>query len=830
MRKRISELLFGHRFRTFAWGALVLLLTAAATWLWAHEGHAPLPTTGIDGPDKDGRITVTGESRDALGVQTADVGTGPVEERLLAYATLVAPWKQHAYVTTRLPGRVVKLHVKPGDQVKAGQALAEVESLELENLQAELIQARNDMKLSDKIVKEMEPLAKEGAVRDREFREAMAKHRENVNTLAIARSKWLSLGLTKEALDQLLQEKVPQFAPSLPILSPVSGVIIHADLTVGRVVEPTEHLFEVIDLSTLWVKIGVMESDLHKIKMGVSSTPGGAKKTGPAVELRFAAYPGQVFPGRVTVKGLYLDPRTRVGTVWAELSSPPGKGIRLLPGMHGQAQVVIRGPKQLKTAPATALIRDGAERYVLVETQSTAQASQYQKRSVVVARLTPTLVQFEGDVYPRDRVVTAGNHELSASYVQGVLRLSAEAKKGIGLRVEPVQSRPVAEVIELDGVVEVPPDRRALVSARLAGTLEKIHIERNQEVRKGEVIAEIASLELQKLQLDMLRAHLQLGLLTETLERLRGVDQLVARRQLWETESLYNDAQTRRDTLKRKLIAVGLSSTQVDAVLAGKSEDRFVKTLPLRSPIDGFVVHFDKVLGQVVKAEEPLFEVHNLERVWVQAFVSERDLPDVRIGQRVRVRLASDPSFLDEDATVVGSGSVLGAEDRTLSAWVELSKHPASGVQHNMLARVSLPVSESQAALALPLEAVVREGTRFYVFTRPFELTPEALDALRADKVPDAVLAKLKALTGKRFPTEQKLLEELGKVLPGQQVARWKTNVVDRAREGGPFERRAVETGRADDRYVEITRGLEAGERVAVRGSAELQTAYASVQ
>ena len=44
------------------------------------------------------------------------------------------------------------------------------------------------------------------------------------------------------------------------------------------------------------------------------------------------------------------------------------------------------------------------------------------------------------------------------------------------------------------------------------------------------------------------------------------------------------------------------------------------------------------------------------------------------------------------------------------------------------------------------------------------------------------------------------------------------------------FERRLVETGRADDRFIEITRGLEAGEAIAVRGAAELQTAYASLR
>src|SRR5262249_18437557 len=331
---------------------LVVLTTAAAAWLWAHEGHAPLPTKGAQVDVAKGRLVLSRDAREALDVQTADVVERSVDEKLLAYATLVAPWQQHAYVSTRLAGRIEQLHIRPGQAVTAGQLLAEVQSPELKNLQLELRNARNDVDLSERILKELEPAIQQGAVSGQRLLEAQTKHRQNVNALAVARGKWLGLGLTQESLDQLLRERDSQRVHTLPVLSPIAGVVIHADLAVGKVVEPAEHLFEIVDLATVWVKISVLEKDLPRVAVGQS------------VKLNLAAYPGEVFHTQIQVKGLYLDPVTHFDTVWAELANSAGHEPRFLPGMSGQAQLLLSAPAKMLAAPTAALIADGAERYV----------------------------------------------------------------------------------------------------------------------------------------------------------------------------------------------------------------------------------------------------------------------------------------------------------------------------------------------------------------------------------------------------------------------------------------------------------------------------------
>jgi cobalt-zinc-cadmium efflux system membrane fusion protein len=740
-----------RRFARPAGLAVALMLTAAATWVLAHEGHAPLPTRGAQVNAETGQVTLSRDARESLDVQTTEVESRPVTESLLAYAALVSPWQNHAFASSRAGGRVVKLHAQPGQAVAAGEVLAEVEAVELEALQLELLNAQNDVRLSEKIVADLAPTVRAGAVSGQSLLDAETKLRQNRNALAVAKAKWAGLGLPGADLDALLNAGKSQ-SQTVPVRSPVRGTVIHADLAVGKVVEPLEHLFEVVDLSSVWVRIDVLEHDLHRVEVG------------QPVEVRLTAYPGEVFRAEVKVKGVALDPRTHLNAVWAELPNPPGGDPRLLPGMSGEARLLLPGPAATTAVPAGAVVREGAEHYVLVEEAGATGGSEYRRRAVAVGRRAGGWVEVRsGGLFPGDRVVVRGGHELAGLFAQGVLRPSPEAARGIGLEVEPVSLRPVEAVAEFDGAVDLPPARRASASTPLPGTVRRVLVDRGQPVKAGDVLAEVFSLDLHALQLDLLRAHLEGELLEDTYERLKASGEATARRRLLEQEALVNASRQQRDTLRRRLRVAGLAGEQIDdAVKTGT----IIEAVPVRSPIDGVVVGFDRTLGQAVKAEEPLFTVHDLSRPVVQGYVSERDLSRVRVGQKVRVRVAGDPAFL-ADGTVARSGRSVGPDSRTLSVWVELDRPPAQPLRHNQLARLTLVLGHPQPALAVPRSAVVYEGTRAYAFVRQ----------------PD-----------------------------------------------GAFDRVPVEPGRADDRFVEITRGLKPGDPVAVRGTAELQTAYAGIK
>ena len=367
------------------------LISAAS--LGAHEGHKPLPTRGMEVNAETGKMVLTKAARGTLDVQTAEVGPQPLSQSILAYGTLVSPWNRHAMVSSPLSGRIVELFVTPGETVTTGQVLAELDSPELELLQLELQNAQTALDLSLKLVASSESASRTGAIPGIRFIESQNDVEQNRADIEIARAKWLGLQLPVEALEEILQASDTAAKQRLSLISLIDGVVTHADLSVGKVISPKEHLFEVLDLSTIWLKVGVLEKDLAQVAVG------------QPLELALTAYPGETFSGRIDVFGQFLDPHTHLGTVWASLSNSMTEQPRLLPGMSGQVQLKVGVAGDKVVLPMSAVIRDGAERFVLVEEEQTQVNSTFQKQTVVLGQRMGDQIEVRGgNVFPGDRV------------------------------------------------------------------------------------------------------------------------------------------------------------------------------------------------------------------------------------------------------------------------------------------------------------------------------------------------------------------------------------------------------------------------------------------
>lgn len=736
-------------FRLARRAALLSLLAVAVTWLYAHEGHVALPSRGAHVDAAKGTIILSRESRDALDVRSAEISTESIPESVLAYATIVSPWQRHAFASSRLAGRISKLHIGPGQVVQAGQVIAEIASPELETLQLEILSAQTDLKLAEQIVATLHE--SRSTVPEQMIFEAENKRSVARNAMEIGRAKWRGLALEESDLDAVLRDSGRR-VEFYPIRSPLSGTIIHADLNVGKVVDAGEHLFEIVDFSKVWAKVGVLERDLSRVK------------TGQTVELQFFGSPGEVYRSAVQTIGFSLDPQTHLNAVWAEFENPTGRSPALLPGMSGIARILIPVPSATRVIPGTALIDDGLAQYVLVEEARAEKQSEYRRKNVVVVRRTVDRAEVQSsELYPGERVVSQGALELGGFFVPGVLKLSPEAAKTIGLAVAPVERHAVDDIVELDGQVDVRPRQRSAPSTQLPGNIQRIVVDRGQPVKAGQLLAEVFSLELKNLQLDFIREQLSLALLDSLSESLRRVPGAVAKRRILEVDAELNASRFKRDSLRNRLTVIGLTEPQLDSLV---KEGRLVEAVPVRSPIDGVVTSFEKVLGQSVKAEEPIFAVTNLSEPLIEGFVSERDVQRVRIGQSARVRFVSNPATA-WTGRVARSSQVLTVGDQSLSVWIELNEQPPELLRVGQLAGVAVSVQQHCAAIAVPNSAVWREGTLAYVFVR------------RRDEA---------------------------------------------------FERRLVHLGRADDRKVEVQSGLALGETIATRGVPGLQTAYSSIK
>lgn len=742
---------------TVAWMLTSLFVATTAV---AHEGHKPFPTRGMEVDVDKGSMILTRAARETLDVQSEEVASQAIISSLHAYGSIVAPWDHHAVIASPLSGRITSLLARPGESVVAGQVLAELESPQLDELQLELKSAQVDVLLANKLVALLDESSRSGAVPGNRLVEAKSQQERSVAAVEIASSKWRSLRLSESSLSAILQNPQAVRRQLLELRSPITGVVTHADLSVGKVVDPKEHLFEIFDLSSVWLRIGVLEKDLPSVDQGQT------------VEMTLTSFPDYRFVGTIDVVDSYLDPATHWGIVWATLQNNNEDAPKLFPGMSGRVQIqsqasiesIRETTRESITVPLAAVIRDGAERFVLVEQERTEVASTYKKQTVALGKRDGEFIEVRGgELYPGDRVVTRGSHELGGFFAKGVLRVSPETARDIGLVVAKPTTQTISKTISIDGVIDVPPTQRSIAAVQLGGAIEQILVDRGQKVSRGQSLALINSQAFQDLQLELLKADVEARLNQSIVNSLRSASDAIAQRQLWEAESKLIQFTSRRDGLIQQLQTVGLDRSQIESLL---QEKELILALPVRAPIDGVIVGFDKFLGHVVEPDEPLFEVHDLSQAWVEGFISERDLASVQMGQQVRVRFVASPDEVIA-GTVARSGQAVSEVDRTLSIWMELKQMPTFALQHNMLARITIETGSSEPGLAVPHEAIIREGTRAYVFVEQDDKT---------------------------------------------------------------FERRFVTTGDSDDRSVFIVSGLSTDEAIATHGAAALQSGYAALK
>lgn len=727
--------------------------------LKAHEGHKPLPTKGVEVQAQTGTLVLSASARNAIEVKTEEVSQRPMHSSLNAYGILTIPWKNHALVGSMLEGRVVSVLVVAGDHVQAGQVLAQIESPVIERIQRDLRDLIAGVRLEQQLLLGAQEASKSGAIPMARVLELQTSLFQKETALKTAKAKWIGLGLSSTDLDRILGEPQVYQSVRLALRSPISGTLLHNDLTVGKFVNVKEHVLEVIDLSSLWLRIDILEKDVSRIH---AQDP---------VEFYPTSGSGVPISGTLQIIEKVLDPRTHVATAWVDLPNDPPQGSAMLPGMTGRVRIGQNNASPKLLVPESALIRDGAERFVLIEQERTEKASLFRKIPLAIGIQSGGYCEVtRGELVPGDRVMTQGSRQLGLLFTQGVLRLSPEAIQDIGLRTQRVRSGRVARTLSVDGVVSLPPSKLSRVSPQLSGKLHQILIDRGSRVRAGQPTALIASTEFQDLQLECIQANLEMKFRGSVLENIRQAGNSISQRQRLETENLLVSAQNQFENLASQLRLLGIAQTDIDTMLQSQ---QVLQYYPVLAPIDGVIVGFNKAIGHNVSADEELFEVHDTSERLVEAFVSEIDAAAIHQGQSLRCRPVAQ-EHLSYPGKVVSSGQSLSNRGQTLSVWAKVDFQEDSLVFHNMLCRLAIELDEqndsadSQAkTLAVPLSSILREGSHTYAFV---------------------------ALTD------------------------------------GVFERRRVALGHSDDTDVTVLSGLGPQDTVVVQGVAALQTGYAAVQ
>jgi len=260
-----------------------------------------------------------------------------------------------------------------------------------------------------------------------------------------------------------------------------------------------------------------------------------------------------------------------------------------------------------------------------------------------------------------------------------------------------VDARPIATTIPLPARVEPASDRESYVTSLVAGRVERLHVRTGDRVRRGTVVAEIASPDLGDMVAMLRRARDEVDR-QQRLDR-RGV---AVQKNLTAAE---RDWQAARQHLR----SIGLSPDRIERVATGEED---LATLPLVAPAEGIVLERMAVLGAPVTAGDRLFHVVNLSPIYVLADVFERNIERIRPGQPVTLTTPSHPGQTFT-ASIDRILPKVEADRRAAQARIQLP-NPDRRLQPGMFATVRVEVA-SEAQPSLPSTALLTDASGAYV-------------------------------------------------------------------------------------------------------------------
>lgn len=270
------------------------------------------------------------------------------------------------------------------------------------------------------------------------------------------------------------------------------------------------------------------------------------------------------------------------------------------------------------------------------------------------------------------------------------LKISAEKIQRMGIRTAPARMQRLDRNVHASGRVEIDESRTATVAAKFEGYIERLHVNTTgQPVGRGQPLFEAYSPELVSAQREYAIAAQGVTTLSEA-----GGDAQRAMRQL-------------ADSALLRLKNWDISEEQVKA-LAKTGEVK--RTLTFRSPAGGIVTEKKSVQGMRFMPGEPLFQIADTSRVWVQADVFEQDIASIHVGQTARIAINAYPGETFE-GRVAYVYPTLKAETRTVPVRIELDNAKGK-LKPAMFADVDIPLASSVAVLTVPASAVIDSGNR----------------------------------------------------------------------------------------------------------------------
>ncbi len=348
-------------------------------------------------------VTLSPASSKEIGLETEIVAKKSFVKYTILPAKVLANQDNEALVGSLVQGRVCKVFVKAGDNVRTGQELMLLEGLEIGQIKAGFISAKANLEYQRTNYERQKKLLEENVGAQKNLLETQNEYEKARAEYNAEKNRINAIGLIdSEVIDGTRSNSDKHGSGTLPVKSPISGIVVERNVVIGQLIEATTTAFKIINLSSVWVDGQIYEKDADKIN----------NKT--AADFLASSYPNEPFRGKVTYIGQVIDEKTRTITIRAEFSNASG---RLKPQMFGELKIPKENNAQAILIPAEALVKIDNANCVFVQKDDTT----FEKKPVTVCNAQNESVEIATGLQDGDKIVVKGAFYLKSELMKSSL-------------------------------------------------------------------------------------------------------------------------------------------------------------------------------------------------------------------------------------------------------------------------------------------------------------------------------------------------------------------------------------------------------------------------
>jgi membrane fusion protein, heavy metal efflux system len=293
---------------------------------------------------------------------------------------------------------------------------------------------------------------------------------------------------------------------------------------------------------------------------------------------------------------------------------------------------------------------------------------------------------------------------------ENTIQISQDHFNNLGVILGKLELAKQIPVLTAPAKVVIPSTQEYIVSASQAGLITKLNASMGDNVKKGEVLAQLNSPDLLSMQRLYLKAvsEMQLGSLSYQRDKKLLADGVIAERRWQETRSQYNAFVSEANEHKQLLEIAGMTDSEIDRLV---STHQLSSQLNVHSPISGVVMERMAVAGERVDILAPLYRIANLSELWLEINIPHERIGSIKAGDQVMIE--NTPV----SAVITLLGQSVNPENQTLLARAKI-KDNKNDVRPGQTVNTRIIQASDKPVFKVPNAAIAQNEGKSFIFIR----------------------------------------------------------------------------------------------------------------